>query len=488
MSAADSEVLRLFEMGDRCLAESNFAEAARLFAEAAQLRTATDRTTGWAIEGYHYLARAIDLYFNDQTEAALTAVSQARERFHSSSRVGQVGFCTALESVFRALGAHEADDYALAHTHLARALPLLAEVEYTDREHAQACAFWRDWACVQIYGGQLCDVDSLDSEEAEALHEKLGIHLAALVERASDARAKLFFTLCGDIYHAVVQFSSAIEAFDNRLHARSVKTFAALLPTLQSSCAEVAKLQLPTRVGPLIESFQFLEAMAEGAARLAQAEMFIYLGDHAKAARTAREAVTVLRQRRSQFTSSIRGGLGYDVDIDELVDEAKRFAAKLGGRDPGILTLESEVARIVPTELLDETLAQMRELTNAVMSGLWVSSLALCGGLLETLLIVAIMKKSSPEAVRSEQPEGSSQASLTLAQLISEAESGGLLPKNLVHLSHGLRDMRNLLHPGKRLRDGHHPTGEETRTACSVLTLVIRHLAKAASSQDARPA
>lgn len=479
-----AEGLRTIEAADRHLAESRFTEAAQLYAKAATLLAEADPSVAAAIGGCHHLAKAIGLYFDDKTQSALQALETAQGLFRSPAHTAHFRFCQALLGAFRSLQAHESDDYSTAHGHLAQAIPLLEEVSYSFPEFAGGCAFWKDWASVHVYGGQLCDqLDDLTTEEAEALQAIVGNHITALIERAPDENARVFFTLSGDIYAAVVQLSRAIEAFQDRAHRLALRTFDALLPTLQSACARIAHLNLPAHVRHLNESFLFMEAMAQGLARLTKAEMCIYSGNRVAAMRFARDAVTVLRHRRTQFTPSIRGGMGYDIDIDDIVGEAKKFAAMVGVGDPGIMALESEVAKIVPPAQFKGTVAQMRELTNAYTSGLWVSSLALAGGLIEALLLAAIMSNAEPATGGIAPAEVTRLTSLALGNLIREAEQRNILRKGASHLSDGVREFRNLLHPGKRIRDGHDPAKAEAHAACAVLQIVIQDLARAAEEQ-----
>jgi hypothetical protein len=61
-----------------------------------------------------------------------------------------------------------------------------------------------------------------------------------------------------------------------------------------------------------------------------------------------------------------------------------------------------------------------------------------------------------------------------LVDLVDVAKEIGLLNKSVGHLSHGLREFRNLVHPGKQVREKVSLTEEEAEISSRVVQLYLR--------------
>ena len=65
-----------------------------------------------------------------------------------------------------------------------------------------------------------------------------------------------------------------------------------------------------------------------------------------------------------------------------------------------------------------------------------------------------------------------------LVDLVDVAKELRLLSKGVGHLSHGLREFRNLVHPGRQIRERLNLTQDEAEIALNVVKLCLRALAQ----------
>ena len=366
---------------------------------------------------------------------------------------------------------------------LEKSKPLLDTVKYTSPTLAGACDFWWDWSSMLIHGGLLCEqVGDLDPDDAEEIVAEIGSHVAALVDRASDSMSKSLFNALGVLYGVILTLDRATDALGDRDHEIALKLFRSAITTVQGTRNELEKLTLPSRLRQFMDLMRLMDGMAQGWERRTQAEMKVYSGDRVESMRLARESISVLEDLKASLTPSGLGGIGFEVDVDDEIEEANKYLTRVSVGEPGVLAMSSAVAKIATPDLLDATVSQLRELTNAFMNGQWISSLALTGGVLESLLLAALQRRETEALGASQAPKrNSSVKPLTewvLAEYIRVAEELRLLPAGLIHLSNGLREFRNLIHPGKRNRSKQSAGEDEARAAVAVFRLVAQSLSK----------
>lgn len=111
----------------------------------------------------------------------------------------------------------------------------------------------------------------------------------------------------------------------------------------------------------------------------------------------------------------------------------------------------------------------------------WKSCVILCGGILEGMLL-DVLKRDEQQA-RSVYPQrkGKEVSDLDqwdLVDLVNVAKDLGLLSKSAEYLGHGLREFRNLIHPGKQVREKVSLTQEEAEIAFNVIKVCLRELSK----------
>jgi hypothetical protein len=110
------------------------------------------------------------------------------------------------------------------------------------------------------------------------------------------------------------------------------------------------------------------------------------------------------------------------------------------------------------------------------------SRYVLCGGLIEGLLLDVLLQnetgaKSSSKAPKS---KGGSQAKAleewNLGELIDVAVELKIIETDAQQFSHGVRNYRNLIHPGKEMRSNQKVAREEAEISEKVLEIIIREL------------
>jgi len=110
------------------------------------------------------------------------------------------------------------------------------------------------------------------------------------------------------------------------------------------------------------------------------------------------------------------------------------------------------------------------------------SRCVLCGGLIEALLLDALSadEEKAKAASRSPKLKGGSQSKplpdWNLAQLIDVALELRIVGTDAEQFSHGVRNYRNLIHPGKELRSEQRVADEESDIAEKVLEIIAREL------------
>lgn len=113
----------------------------------------------------------------------------------------------------------------------------------------------------------------------------------------------------------------------------------------------------------------------------------------------------------------------------------------------------------------------------------WKSCVILCGGILEGMLL-DVLKRDEQEAKLAYKGKGKAELDhWDLVDLVDVAKDVGKLSKSVGHLGHGLREFRNLIHPGKQVRENVSLTQEEAEIAFNVVKVCLREFSsKFASS------
>ncbi|WP_127075812.1 hypothetical protein [Rhodomicrobium lacus] len=200
--------------------------------------------------------------------------------------------------------------------------------------------------------------------------------------------------------------------------------------------------------------------------------------------------------------------------LDELLD-AYEADCTLNNRDAEVSVLEKArgiIARLCgvpaaskPTQTVDDFLhsefsipniqklpieamvvpiieSRLKEARAAMGAGAYLSTIFLCGSVLEAVLLGAAQKEparfnrasASPKAV-----DGSVKRfpEWSLAQFIDVACEAGLLKPDVKKFSHGLRDFRNYIHPYEQMVSGFTPDEHTAKVCFQVLKAALASVA-----------
>lgn len=117
------------------------------------------------------------------------------------------------------------------------------------------------------------------------------------------------------------------------------------------------------------------------------------------------------------------------------------------------------------------------EIQRAFISECWKSTIILSGGAIEALLLDLLQKNAANALSATKAPKGKSNLETwVLSELINVAVELQLVPVGVEKLSHSLREYRNLVHPGKEIRDKLIFDREEAKIAIEVLHILHREL------------
>lgn len=116
------------------------------------------------------------------------------------------------------------------------------------------------------------------------------------------------------------------------------------------------------------------------------------------------------------------------------------------------------------------------EIQRNLISDNWKSTILLCGGSIEAILLDLLSSNSAAVDASIKRPKEPDLRRWDLNDLIEVGVDSGLVGKELAKLSHSVREYRNLIHPGVEVRSGLKVEPEEARIAVEVLNILIREL------------
>ena len=143
---------------------------------------------------------------------------------------------------------------------------------------------------------------------------------------------------------------------------------------------------------------------------------------------------------------------------------------------PNIQKLPIE-AQAVP--IIESRLAEARTATGA---GAYLSTVLLCGSVLEAVLLGAAQKQPARFNLATASPKASDGSARrfhewSLAQFIDVASEIGLLKPDVKKFGHGLRDFRNYIHPYEQMASGFTPDQHTAKVCFQVLKAALASVA-----------
>jgi len=110
----------------------------------------------------------------------------------------------------------------------------------------------------------------------------------------------------------------------------------------------------------------------------------------------------------------------------------------------------------------------------------WKACLVLCGGIVEGLLFDVCRRRESEARLEHEKLHRRSRRldRWGLDDLITVAQAMGVVEPSAFHLSHALREYRNLVHPAKQTAQGITVAEDEAAIAINIVRVLLRNLAR----------
>ncbi len=475
----------LLAEGDRCLLKGEWVQASQRYASAARiLAQLREATAGLLAVGYHQLATALGAYFEGRTEKALTPLDAAVKAFKQTGDGDRYEFALGLLFSIQAEVAAENDEYHTGGKLLGTAARHLENVRSRSGDLGPACQFWLRWSRLRFLFQWLPDLvgDGELKDAREKLDEiqDLSRQLTELVP--NQPHAKALYGGMAALSASIFYLGSAGEASDAEDHEKVDGYLKDANRSIEEAQAALAKLELTGALSELAGSHAYFRLLINSTGSQLRAEAAVFNGDRVAAIEIMSSSVGQLTNVKAQAQEP--GSILNDwlSDIDEELEEAEEYLRILKSRDPGVFALEPEVAKILSPNLVEVVKRDIRELSNAFMQGTWMGVVVLSGAILEAILCSALQPRSTEAKNWNEAPKRQGDVKpleeWELGPLITFAERCGLLRAGDLHISHALREFRNLIHPGKRAREGVNLGKEEADAAVSALKVAIRRLAK----------
>ncbi|NMB80550.1 MAG: hypothetical protein GYA14_01895 [Ignavibacteria bacterium] len=117
-----------------------------------------------------------------------------------------------------------------------------------------------------------------------------------------------------------------------------------------------------------------------------------------------------------------------------------------------------------------------QEIQRNMISLNWKSSIILCGGSIEAILLDLLMKNSTKACASPKAPKENDLNRWDLNDLVEVAVEEKAIGSEIAKLSHTVREYRNLIHPGVEVRKSLKVESEEAKIAVEVLHILIREL------------
>jgi hypothetical protein len=292
--------------------------------------------------------------------------------------------------------------------------------------------------------------------EARAILDRLGGSVVSILEQPDLDRYRL--TLLG------VLLTPDGEEYEQLLarYLRFVKERAYEEPKLtRVSCEEVAQaLRLSSREVTILGHLVQYTWLSSGGS---------FGKDHWKA-----DIPSNIEDIPDEVLPYLQQTVGEKFEPNVPLDPAERRLYHSKTRDQ----LSGTFAFISNIELRTQLESDWQEANEVHQAKAWKSCVVLCGGILEGMLIDALQTRKE-EASRSykglKQKESPPNISRwRLQDMVDVAQDIGILGKGSFHLSHAIRQYRNLIHPAKQVAEGIEITEDSANIAISSIRTFIK--------------
>ena len=166
----------------------------------------------------------------------------------------------------------------------------------------------------------------------------------------------------------------------------------------------------------------------------------------------------------------------FDPDVPVSQNERVTYSLTKGTREKP----PDEFGFVRESGLQQLLAADWQEAQTVYSVSAWKSCVILCGGILEGLLLDALGRDTQRaeevySSLRKKSPPDLSR--WDLSDVVDVSEEMSILSKGTIHLGNALRLFRNLIHPGRQMREKVDVTEDEASIALSAVRICVRELA-----------
>jgi hypothetical protein len=162
----------------------------------------------------------------------------------------------------------------------------------------------------------------------------------------------------------------------------------------------------------------------------------------------------------------------YDPNLPVLYNERNQY---LTDKNKG--SVRSEFWFITDADLQKLLEQDWQEAQRVQGVGAWKSCLLLCGSILEGILMNALNQdwvNSSAEFSRRKKKPAPPVNEWDLVDLVEVANRLRMFPKGTIYLSNAVREFRNLIHPGRQIREHIQVTEEQATIAINSVRILLQ--------------
>lgn len=471
-----TEARRLLAEGDAHLLKGELMAAAQTYHAAAELLEGQgEKGASILASGLHFLSTGMSDYFDDEISSSLNAIRSAMKAFKKGQHRDYFQFAKALRYIFKVDYWCDRDQYRVARLFLGQAWSLLREIKTRNAQFAAPCSYWIHWSHIKYLFELVGDLVSREEVEiaARKAESMKGVEDELVALSGGSAAAKALYGILTSISAAAVALGRGELASEEMELNRALDHFKLTRNIIGDARKMSSGIELPRSVWNMAGDATYLENLTTAAERRARARYWVFHGDRLSAVREMRTSVNELTRLRNEAATADSELAGWRTDIEDDFEEAERYLRVISKGDPEVLALVPAIKSKVRPELAEVIEGDLSELTNCTMQGSWRSVVVLAGGVLEAFLCGALEPYRPQGKIRDPKRE---LEEWELGPLIALAEETGVVRSGDALVTRTLKDFRNLIHPGKRLREKLLDLEHEGRAAIEVLKVIVKRL------------
>jgi len=228
----------------------------------------------------------------------------------------------------------------------------------------------------------------------------------------------------------------------------------------------------------LVAQAEILKKLAADGLHLVEVEYFRPVAQQLEEVGGAFPEVVEPFDLDTHFGGNFNGRPNYNVaSLQSAVAAAiGKIKAELEEMSDGPVTQARDFGYVADVGVRKILVQDYGEIQRAFVGRCWKAVTILAGGAIEAILVDALLQDEPQARSAGRAPREPDIRRWGLADLINVAVENAVVSGGAEKLSHGVREYRNLVHPGVQLRSGLAVGEEEARIAIEVLHILDRDL------------